>query len=52
MNRYRFHIPAFAHSMYGLGINEADARKRFRQAQGFVRLPAGTLVFLEPTHEA
>lgn len=45
MKRYYIHIQGWAHAMTCYGNNERDARKRFRDQQGFNRLPKGTALW-------
>jgi hypothetical protein len=41
MTHYYIRIPTWAGPMKTYGIDKKDAIKRFKQAQGFIRMPKG-----------
>lgn len=45
MQHFYIHVPGWVYAMDVYGINEQDARKKFREQQGFSRLPKGTAVW-------
>ncbi|QEM41249.1 hypothetical protein [Salmonella phage DS_BP2] len=42
MKRYSIMVQGWCHCMTCYGLNERDARRRFREQHGFGRLPNGT----------
>ena len=45
MKTYHIHVPGWAHAMTGYGYSKRDAVARFRNNQGFLRMPKGYAIW-------